>query len=73
MTPNFYWREFTRNGSIGVDHLADAGFLSTNFVDFFGKWLQEGDNASLESLDALMMVFFSQHIYGCSILLTDLS
>jgi hypothetical protein len=62
MAPRLYWREFTRNKPGDIDHVADQAFLSTNFVDFFGKWLQQGDNAGKSSLDALLKVFWSNHV-----------
>jgi len=58
MASNLFWREFTRDGTPDLDHLADAQFLSTNFVDFFGKWLQEGQNSTTDTMDALTRVFF---------------
>ena len=60
MAPKLYWREFKRNNSDDIDHLADQAFLSMNFVDYFGKWLQQGDNAGKSSLDALLKVFWSK-------------
>jgi hypothetical protein len=60
MASSLYWRELTRNGTPDVDHVADAAFLSDNFVDWFGKWLQDGNNASLYTLDELITVFWSK-------------
>lgn len=60
MDLNLYWREFTRDGTDDVDHVADSAFLSANFVDFFGKWLQQGNNASTaSSFDNLVKVFWN--------------
>ncbi|KAK3312168.1 hypothetical protein B0H66DRAFT_485841, partial [Apodospora peruviana] len=59
MASNLFWREFTRDGTPDRDHLADAQFLSTNFVDFFGKWLQDGQNSTTDTMDALTRVFFA--------------
>ena len=58
MASNLYWRQFTRDGSEDKDHPADAAFVSANFVDFFGKWLQEGRNSSVDTMDALTRAFF---------------
>ncbi|KAL7813367.1 hypothetical protein V8C26DRAFT_405712 [Trichoderma gracile] len=62
MAPNFYWREFTRDGHSDKDHLADQAFLDAHFKDFFGKWLQQGDNASCQSFDSLVMHFWNGSI-----------
>ncbi|KAK3368704.1 hypothetical protein B0H63DRAFT_529067 [Podospora didyma] len=56
---NLYWREFTRDGSDDVDHVADAAFLSANFVDFFGNWLQQGSNSSAASFHDLLTIFWN--------------
>lgn len=60
MAPKFYWREFTRDGHSDKDHEVDQTFLDANFKDFFGKWLQQGDNASCQSFDSLVMHFWSK-------------
>ena len=40
------WREFTRAKGPDESKLADADFIKRNLNDdFFGKWLQEGDNS----------------------------
>lgn len=48
-------REFTRDERDDLDRLADTDFLRVNFTDFFGKWLQEGQNSNVLSFDALLM------------------
>ena len=60
MTVPLYWRQFTRDGSPDVDNQADAAFLEANFTDYFGQWLQEGDNGSHRSFDALVMPYWSE-------------
>jgi hypothetical protein len=61
MAPKLYWREFTRNGTADIDHGATPEFLARNFVDFFGTWLQQDDNASTPaSYDTLIRVFWSK-------------
>jgi len=60
LQPQLYWREFTRNGTNDIDHMADAAFLSKNFVDWFGKWLQQGQNSSTASFDQLIHVFWGK-------------
>ena len=64
---NLYHRQFTRNQGIDPDILADAAFLQANFVDFFGTWLQQDQNAAIESLDGLLSAFWSrQQIKKCA-------
>ncbi|KAF9880612.1 hypothetical protein CkaCkLH20_01654 [Colletotrichum karsti] len=58
MAPQLFWRKFTRNDTLDEDHLADEEFISTHFTDFFGKWLQEGKNAQIQSHDDLVMRFW---------------
>jgi len=60
MASNLFWREFTRNGAPDIDHPADVEFLAANFVDFFGKWLQDGQNSTTSTMDALTRAFFDK-------------
>ncbi|KAF7539840.1 hypothetical protein G7Z17_g12337 [Cylindrodendrum hubeiense] len=60
MAPDLYYRNFTRNGTDDEDHLADEDFLAANFVDHFGKWLQIGNNASVDNFNDLINVFWNQ-------------
>ncbi|KIW87787.1 uncharacterized protein Z519_11761 [Cladophialophora bantiana CBS 173.52] len=53
--PNLWYRTFTRHEGDDIDRLADPAFLNTNFIDFFGKWLQQDQNSDVLSFDALMM------------------
>lgn len=62
MPPPLYYREFTRNGLDDRDHLASQDFLNANFVDHFGKWLQMGDNASIDTFNDLITVFWSEYM-----------
>ncbi|SPO00290.1 uncharacterized protein DNG_03135 [Cephalotrichum gorgonifer] len=62
MTSQLYWRKFTRNGEIDQDSIADEKFLAENFTDFFGRWLQQGDNTQIQSYDGLVMSF-----WGCAV------
>jgi hypothetical protein len=56
----FYHRQFTRVPGNDPDIVADDAFLKANFVDFFGTWLQQGENASVDSLDGLLSAFWSR-------------
>jgi hypothetical protein len=58
MTHRLYWRKFTRDGEIDQDTVADEQFLADNFTDFFGKWLQQGNNAQIQSHDGLVLSFW---------------
>ncbi|KAK3941639.1 hypothetical protein QBC46DRAFT_258295 [Diplogelasinospora grovesii] len=60
MAPELYWREFTRDGSVDRDFLADENFLIANFSDWFGRWLQEKDHATLQSFDSLVRHFWGE-------------
>jgi hypothetical protein len=60
MSVPLYWRQFTRDGSPDVDTQADAAFLAANFTDYFGQWLQVGDNGLARSYDALVMPYWSE-------------
>lgn len=62
MPPPLYYREFTRNGRDDKDHRADQDFLNANFVDHFGKWLQTGDNASVDNFNDLINVFWGEYM-----------
>ena len=61
-TSYLYWKEFSRNWNDDKDHRADDAFLSANFVDFFGKWLQgktdDSPNSFIQSFDELVKVFW---------------
>ncbi|RYP08742.1 hypothetical protein DL765_008687 [Monosporascus sp. GIB2] len=59
MSVPLYWRQFTRDGSPDVDTQADAAFLAAKFTDYFGQWLQEGDNGLARSFDALVMPYWT--------------
>ncbi|KAK4224652.1 hypothetical protein QBC38DRAFT_12997 [Podospora fimiseda] len=67
MAGDLFWREFTRDHSDDIDHKADAPFLTTNFVDFFGKWLQQDDNKNVVTFDDLTKVFFKKEGYTTNI------
>ncbi|RSL99875.1 hypothetical protein CDV31_012009 [Fusarium ambrosium] len=56
--PQLYWRKFTRDGTFDQDTLADGKFLAENFTDFFGRWLQEGDNSNVSTCHDLVMKFW---------------
>ena len=62
MAPKLYWREFIRKGQPDKDNEANEADLDTKFKDFFGKWLQQGDNASCQSFDSLVMHFWSKFL-----------
>jgi hypothetical protein len=61
MTAPLYRRQFTRDGSPDVDIQADAAFLAANFTDYFGQWLQQGDNGLHRSFDALVLPYWSEN------------
>ncbi|KAL7948108.1 hypothetical protein V8C42DRAFT_316712 [Trichoderma barbatum] len=60
MASEFFWREFTRDGEFDKDHVADQSFRDANFKDFFGKWLQQGENAYRQSFHSLLMHFLNE-------------
>lgn len=62
MPPPLYYREFTRNGLDDRDHRVNQEFLNANFVDHFGKWLQTGDNASIDTFNDLINVFWGEYM-----------
>lgn len=53
-------RTFTRNSELDDDKIADEEFRKANFVDYFGKFLQQGSNATLRTFDQLVIVFWSK-------------
>lgn len=53
-----WWRQLNTTAP-DVDTIADAEFKKVNFIDFFGKWLQHGDNARKFSFDSLLTIFYS--------------
>lgn len=57
--PILWYRDFTRTQGLDPDRRADGAFLKANFTDFFGKWLQKGENSKIVSFDALMKEFWS--------------
>ncbi|KAJ4320190.1 hypothetical protein N0V84_005975 [Fusarium piperis] len=59
MSPQLYWRKFTRDGTADQNTLADDKFLGENFTDFFGKWLQNGENSKVITCHDLVMKFWS--------------
>jgi hypothetical protein len=61
MTAPLYRRQFTRDGSPDIDIQADAAFLAANFTDYFGQWLQQGDNGLQRSFDALVLPYWSEN------------
>lgn len=59
MTAQLWWRKFSRVPGPDVANVADADFMKKNFEnDFFGNWLQEGQNASIHTHDELLRVFY---------------
>jgi hypothetical protein len=56
---NLWHRHFTRTQEEDEDILADESFLAANFTDFFGRWLQTGRNADINTFDELLMHFWS--------------
>ena len=44
---DLWFRVFNRERVDDEDKLADTDFLNGNFTDFFGKWLQQCDNANV--------------------------
>jgi hypothetical protein len=57
--PELYYRTFNRTTVWDVDTRADADYLSKNFTDFFGRWLQQGTNANIKTLDGVLTPFWS--------------
>jgi hypothetical protein len=60
MSPQLYWRKFTRDGTADQNTLADDKFLTENFTDFFGTWLQEGENSKVVTCHDLVMKFWGK-------------
>lgn len=56
---DLWHRLFKRSDEDDEDLLADAAFREANFKDFFGQWLQRGQNANVNSFDEIMMEFWS--------------
>ena len=61
MSVPLYWRQFTRDGSPDIDIPADAACLAANFTDYFGQWLQKGDNGLARSFDALVTPYWGEN------------
>ncbi|KXJ88669.1 hypothetical protein Micbo1qcDRAFT_99409, partial [Microdochium bolleyi] len=60
MTLPLYWRSFHRNGTF-EDAVADGKFLSENYTDFFGRWLQQDSHASrIQSHDDIVLSFWGK-------------
>ncbi|KAI8715144.1 Tyrosinase-Cu-bd domain-containing protein [Fusarium sp. LHS14.1] len=60
MSPQLYWRKFTRDGTADQNTLADDKFLADNFTDYFGQWLQKGDNSTVVTCHDLVMKFWEE-------------
>ncbi|KAI8660255.1 Tyrosinase-Cu-bd domain-containing protein [Fusarium keratoplasticum] len=58
MSPQLYWRKFTRDGTADQNTLADDKFLAENFTDFFGKWLRDEENSKVVTCHDLVMKFW---------------
>ncbi|ERF76404.1 hypothetical protein EPUS_06962 [Endocarpon pusillum Z07020] len=55
---DLWYRRFKRSDEDDEDLLADTAFREANFKDFFGQWLQRGQNANVNSFDEIMMEFW---------------
>jgi hypothetical protein len=66
MVPTLYYRKFNRDSAFDdEDFVADNQFLAENFIDFFGTWLQEDDNAEIQSHDGIVLKFWGKEVSFC--------
>ena len=56
---DLWYRRFKRSDEEDEDLLAGTAFREANFKDFFGRWLQTGQNANVNTLDEILMEFWS--------------
>lgn len=56
---DLWYRRFKRSPEDDEDLLADTAFREANFKDFFGRWLQVGQNANVNTLNEILMEFWS--------------
>lgn len=68
-----WWRKFTRTAGPDRSLLMTQKDLDLNLEnDFFGRWLQQGQNSLVHTLDDLLKVFYGEKtpIYASSQTLT---
>jgi hypothetical protein len=59
-TNNIWVRRFRRDPGNDQDVLATEDFKKENLTDWFGQFLQEGNNSEIDTFDKLVTVFWSE-------------
>ncbi|KAL3444584.1 hypothetical protein BJX65DRAFT_283185 [Aspergillus insuetus] len=67
MMANLWWRQFGRDDQPTQDFLASGDFLSSNFVDGFGRLLQNPNLGTFNTLDQVIRTFRSNSEYDVQI------
>ena len=57
---DLWYRKFNRSKEDDEDLLATTEIREAYFKDFFGQWLQKGQNANVHTFDELLMEFWSR-------------
>jgi hypothetical protein len=60
-TKNIWVRRFTRHEEKDDDFPATEDFMKENLTDYFGQFLQEGENSTISTFDKLVTVFWSKY------------
>ena len=70
MSPVLWRRKFTRDQGLDEDYEADPELIKelSGSHDFFSEWLQQGQNAELLNLNALLSHFWSTSVLVISVI-----
>ena len=61
MSAQLWVRKFTREAGPDVAVVGTPVFIKQEFAsDFFGTWLQQGENAKIHTHDELLRVFYRE-------------
>jgi hypothetical protein len=60
-TKDIWVRHFKRDPGDDEDSVATNEFKKENFTDYFGQFLQQGTNSTIDTFDKLVTVFWSKH------------
>ena len=55
--PEIWVRQFLRSPANDIDSVVTPEFKAQNFTDYFGTWLQQGQNAGIFTFDELVRQF----------------